>query len=82
MSSHPPQCDPQCQKILLNGDSLEHSAEATCDMLKRAKEDGLKFAHPEKVEHAIIEAQKAVFHVQRVAMDEMGYTGELAPWQV
>lgn len=82
MSSHPPQCNPECQKILLNGDSLEHAGIATCDMLKRLKEDGHRFNHPANVERAIIEAQKAIFHVQRVAMDEIGYTGELAPWQV
>lgn len=82
MSSHPPQCDPPCQKLLLNADNLEHAAIATCDMLKRLKEDGIKLNDPGRVEKAIIAAQKAVFHVQRVAMEEAGYTGEFAPWQV
>lgn len=81
-NGHPPQCDPACQKIILNGDSLEKEASATCDMLKRLRDDGIKFKNPTKVERAIIEAQKAVFHVQRVAMTEIGYEGELAPWQV
>jgi hypothetical protein len=81
-NGHPPICNPECQKIILNGDSLEHSARVTCDMLKRLREDGLKFGNSAKVERAIVDAQKAVFHVQRVAMDEIGYSGELAPWQV
>ncbi len=81
-NGHPPQCDPACQKIILNGDSLEHSAALTCAMLWRLKEEGYKFNHPANVEHAIIEAQKAVFHIQAVAMAEIGYAGELAPWQV
>lgn len=80
--SRPPICDPACQKILLNGDSLEHSAAVTCEMFNRLREDNIYFHNPARVEHAIIEAQKAVFHVQRVAMEEIGYTGELAPWQV
>lgn len=80
-NGHPPVCNPECQKILLNGDNLEHAAIATCDMLVRLKEEGYKFNSSSNVEHAIIEAQKAVFHVQRVAMTEIGYTGELAPWQ-
>lgn len=81
MPDIPPQCDPACQKIILNGDSLEHEATATCDMLKRLKADGHKFGNPAKVEAAIIAAQKSVFHVQRVAMEQIGYTGEYGPWQ-
>lgn len=83
MPENPPvNCNPACQKIILNGDSLEHQGSVTCDLLKRLRDEGIRFKDPARVEHAIIEAQKAVFHVQRVIMDEIGYTGELAPWQV
>lgn len=76
-NGHPPICDPVCQKILLDGDSLESAATDTCDMLKRLKDDGVKFADPIKVVEALIVAENATFHVQRVVMEQQGYSG---PW--
>lgn len=76
-NGHPPVCDPICQKILLDGDSLESAAIDTCEMLKRCKEDGVKYDDPVKVVEALIAAEAAVFHVQRVALEQQGYAG---PW--
>lgn len=77
-----PECNPACQKIILDGDTLESAATDTCEMLKRHRDDRIahlisNYQHPERVVLALIAAEAAVFHVQRVALEELGYNG---PW--
>ena len=69
----PPVCDPVCQKILLNGESLESAATDTCNMLKRLQDGRNEYANPMRVVEALIAAERATFYVQRVAMEEIGY---------
>lgn len=78
-NGHPPVCDPACQKILLDADCLEHLATCLCDHVKQFKDGGGVYAHPERVVHALILAEKATVAAMKVVLEEQGYAGEFYP---
>lgn len=79
MPDTPPQCDPACQKILLDGDCLEHLATCLCDHLVQYKESGGTYGDPARVIHALIKAEKAVAAAMEIVLEEQGYDGEFYP---
>lgn len=79
MPDTPPQCDPPCQKILLDADCLEHLATCLCDHVVQYKADGGTYANPQRVIHALIQAEKATANAMKIVLEEQGYTGEFYP---
>lgn len=77
MSNGIPECNPACQKILLDGDLLEHLATCLCDHVTQYREHGGQYADVEKVIKAINAAEDATVRALRVILDEQGYTGPL-----
>lgn len=75
--SSPPDCNPACQKILLDGDLLEHFATALCDHIKQYRDTGGRFRDPDRVIKAIIIAENATTKALKVVLEEQGYNGVL-----
>lgn len=76
----PPTCDPACQKIILDGDSLMKEADVLCDALKRYTEKNGSFANPAPLIHALIKAERAVYAAHGAFLNAAGYDGERPPW--
>lgn len=79
MPDTPPICDPVCQKIILDGDCLEHLATCLCDHLVQYKESGGRYRNPARVVSALIAAERAVVAAMKITLEEQGYTGEFYP---
>lgn len=77
MPDTPPQCDPNCQKILLDADSLEAMSTVLCNHVQQYKADGGRYRDPEKVIHALIVAERAVYAAITVTLAQQGYSGDL-----
>lgn len=77
MSNGIPTCDPPCQKILLDGDLLEHLATCLCDHVTQYREHGGAYGNPEHVIKAINAAEDATVDALKVILKEQGYTGPL-----
>jgi hypothetical protein len=68
-----------CQKILLDGDCLEHLATCLCNHIVQYKEDGGTYANPQRVVTALIDAEKSVARAMKVVLAEQGYSGDFFP---